>query len=86
MTVKTDKQALDDLMDIKEFESLKSRAIAYIAARQWGIYKDIEKWKEMEPTLSLEQEQISSVIQTHEKHAKMFDYIYNVIINDNHDT
>lgn len=82
MTVKTDKQALNDLMDIKEFESLRSRAMAHITARQWGIYKDIEKWKAMDASLSLEQEQIDSVIQTQEKQAEMFDYMYNVILND----
>jgi hypothetical protein len=86
MTVKTDKQALKDLMDIKDFESIHNKAVAYLAARQWGIYKDIEKWKEMKPTLSLEQEQISSVIETQEKHAEMFDYMYNVIINDKYDS
>ena len=46
MTVKTDKQALKDLMSIKDFESIHSKAVAYLAARQWKIYKDLEKWKE----------------------------------------
>jgi len=86
MTVKTSKQALHDLLDIKEFESLRNRAIAYLAARQWGIYNEIQKWKGMEPTLSLEQEQIDSVIKGQEKHAEMFDYMYNVIINDKYDS
>ena len=86
MTVKIDKQALKDLMDIKDFEHIHNKAVAYIAARQWGIYKDIEKWKEMQPSLSLEQDQINGVIKTQEKHAEMFDYIYNVIINDKYDS
>ena len=54
MTVKTDKQALKDLMDIKDFESIHSKAVAYLAARQWKIYNDLEKWKAMSPSLSLE--------------------------------
>tara|TARA_Y100001956_G_C4018159_1_gene140751 strand:+ start:238 stop:498 length:261 start_codon:yes stop_codon:yes gene_type:complete len=86
MTVKTDKQALKDLMDIKDFESIHSKAVAYLAARQWKIYKDLEKWKAMSPSLSLEQEHIDSVIETQERHAEMFDYMYNVIINDKYDS
>ena len=86
MTVKTDKQALKDLMDIKDFESMHNKAIAYLAARQWKVYKDLETWKEKVPLLGLQQEQIDSVIKSQEKHAEMFDYIYNVIINDKYDS
>ena len=86
MTVKTDKQALKDLMNIKDFESIHSKAVAYLAARQWKIYQDLEKWKAMTATLSLDQEQINGVIETQERHAEMFDYMYNVIINDKYDS
>lgn len=86
MTVKTDKQALKDLMNIKDFESIHNKAVAYLASRQWGIYKNIEKWQAMTPTLGIDQEQIDKVIEGQKKHGEMFDYMYNVIINDKYDS
>jgi len=86
MMVKTDKEALNNLMDIKDFESIHNKAVAYIASRQWGIYKNIEKWQAMSPTFGIDQQQIDQVIEGQKKHSEMFDYMYNVIINDKYDS
>ena len=83
---KTDKEALQNLMDIKEFKSIHNKALAHVASRQWGIYKNIEKWQAMTPTLSIDQQQIDQVIEGQKKHNDMFDYIYNLILNDNYDS
>ena len=83
---KTDKEALQNLMDIKEFKSIQNKALAHVASRQWGIYKNIEKWQAMTPTLGIDQQQINQVIEGQEKHNDMFDYIYNLILNDSYDS
>ena len=38
--MKTDLESLKQLMDIKEFDSLKGRALAHISAKQHRIYQD----------------------------------------------
>ena len=83
---KTDKEALQNLIDIKEFKSMQNKALAHVASRQWGICKNIEKWQAMTPTFGIDQQQIDQVIEGQEKHNDMFDYIYNLILNDSHDS
>ena len=56
--MKTDTQTLKQLMDIKEFDSLRGKALANISAKQFKVYEDWTKWKEKSPAFGLEQEQI----------------------------
>ena len=83
--MKTDLESLDQLMDIKEFDSLRGKALAHISAKQYQVYSDWQKWKQKTPFLGLEQEQIDSVIAGQEREADMLDYIYNLILNDKYD-
>ena len=84
--MKTDTQTLKQLMDIKEFDSLKGKALANISAKQFKVYEDWTKWKEKSPAFGLEQEQINSVIAGQKRKAEMYDYIYNLILDDIHDS
>ena len=79
-------KALKQLMDIKEYDSLKGRALAHVSAKQFRVYQDCINWKQKSPTFSLEQEQIDSVIAGQEKELDMLDYIYNLILYDKYDT
>ena len=83
--MKTDLESLKQLMDIKEFDSLKGRALAHISAKQHRIYQDWLSWKDKSPTFGLEQEQIDNVLAGQERESDMLDYIYNLILNDKYD-
>ncbi len=84
--MKTDLESLKQLMDIKEFDSLRGKALAHISAKQHGVYQDLIRWKDKSPTFSLEQEQIDSVVAGQTREANMLDYIYNLILNDKYDS
>ena len=84
--MKTDLESLKQLIDIKEFDSLKGRALAHISAKQHRIYQDWVNWKDKSPTFGLEQEQIDNVIAGQEKESAMLDYIYNLILYDKYDS
>jgi len=84
--MKTDIESLKQLMDIKEFDSLRGRALAHISAKQFRIYQDCVKWQEMSPTFGIEQEQIDNVIAGQKREAEMLGYIYYLILNDKYDT
>ena len=83
--MKTDLESLKQLIDIKEFDSLKGRALAHISAKQHRIYQDWVSWKDKSPTFGLEQEQIDNVLAGQKREANMLDYIYNLILNDKYD-
>ena len=84
--MKTDLESLKQLMDIKEFDSLRGKALAHISAKQHGVYQDWVRWKDKSPTFGLEQEQIDSVTAGQKREAEMLDYIYNLILNDKYDS
>jgi hypothetical protein len=79
-------KALKQLMDIKEFDSLRGRSLAHISARQFRVYQDCIRWKEKSPTFGLEQEQIDNVIAGQKREAEMLGYIYNLILDDTYDS
>ena len=83
--MKTDIESLKQLMDIKEFDSLRGRALAHISAKQFRIYQDCLSWQEKSPTFGLEQEQIDNVIAGQKREAEMLGYIYYLILNDTYD-
>ena len=83
--MKTDIESLKQLMDIKEFDSLRGKALAHISAKQHSLYQDWIKWKEKSPTFGLQQEQIDHVIAGCQRESDMLEYIYNVILNDKYD-
>ena len=78
-------KALKQLMDIKDYDSLRGRALAHISAKQHANYQNWLKWKEQSPTFGLEQEQIEGVINSCERQQKMLEYIYNLILIDKYD-
>ena len=84
--MKTNIQGLKQLIEIKDFDSVRSKALAHISAKQIVVYEDWVKWKERSPDFGLEQEQIDSVIAGQERDSDMLEYIYNVILNDKHDS
>ena len=84
--MKTDLESLKQLMDIKEFDSLRGKALDHISAKQHGVYQDWVRWKDISPTFGLEQEQIDSVTAGQQREAEMLDYIYNLILNDKYDS
>ena len=60
--MKTDIESLKQLMDIKEFDSLRGKALAHISAKQFRVYQDCISWQQKSPTFGLEQEQIDNSI------------------------
>tara|TARA_B100001996_G_scaffold351966_1_gene312370 strand:+ start:264 stop:518 length:255 start_codon:yes stop_codon:yes gene_type:complete len=84
--MKTDLESLEQLMHIKEFDSLRGKALAHISAKQHSLYQDWIKWKEKSPSFGLEQEQIDNVIAGQERESDMLDYIYSLILNDKYDS
>ncbi len=82
----TKKESLQQLIDIKEFNSLRGKALAHISSKQFQVYSDWQKWKQKTPFLGLEQEHIDSVIAGQEREAEMLEYIYNLILNDDYDS
>jgi len=84
--MKTDIESLKQLINIKEFDSLRGKALAHISAKQFRVYQDWIKWKEKAPTFGLEQEQIDNVISGQERESDMLDYIYNLILYDKYDS
>jgi hypothetical protein len=78
-------EALKQLMDIKEYDSLRGRALAHISAKQFRAYQDCISWKEKSPTFGLQQEQIDHVIEGCKREQEMLDYIYNIILADKYD-
>ncbi len=84
--MKTDIESLKQLMDIKEYDSLRGKALAYISAKQFRVYEDCVKWQEKSPAFGLEQEQIDSVIAGQKREAEMLGYIYYLILNDKYDS
>tara|TARA_R110000751_G_scaffold304200_1_gene419468 strand:- start:252 stop:500 length:249 start_codon:yes stop_codon:yes gene_type:complete len=80
--MKNNIESLKQLMDIKDFDSLRSRALAHISAKQFRVYEDCVKWQEMSPTFGLEQDQINSVIAGQKRESDLLDYIYNLILDD----
>ena len=84
--MKTDLESLKQLMDIKEFDSLRGRALAHISSKQHALYRDWIKWRDKSPTFGLQQEQIDSVIAGQVREDEMLDYIYNLILNDKYDS
>ena len=84
--MKTDLESLKQLINIKEFDSLRGRALAHISAKQHRIYQDWVNWKDKSPTFGLEQEQIDNVIAGQKRESAMLDYIYNLILYDKYDS
>lgn len=84
--MKTDLESLKQLMDIKEFDSLRGKALAHISAKQHSLYQDWIRWKDKSPTFGLEQEQIDNVIAGQKRESDMLDYIYNLILYDKYDS
>lgn len=82
MKITTSSQALNNLLDINDFKSLRGKSLAHISSKQWNIYMDLQKWQNQTPTLGLPQECIDSVIKGKIKEAEMFDYIHNLILKD----
>jgi len=78
-------EALKQLMDIKEYNSLRGRALAHISAKQFRAYQDQIIWQEKSPTFGLQQEQIDQVIEGCKREQDMLDYIYNIILADKYD-
>jgi len=84
--MKTDIESLKQLMDIKEFDSLRGKALAHISAKQFRVYQDCISWQQKSPTFGLEQEQIDNVIAGQKRESDMLDYIYNLILYDKYDS
>ncbi len=78
-------KALKQLMDIKEYDSLRGRALAHVSSKQHSLYQDWIKWKDKSPTFGLQQEQIDQVIKGCEREQEMLDYMYNLILVDKYD-
>ena len=81
----TSVESLKQLMDIKEFDSLRGKALAHISAKQHGVYQDWVRWKDKSPTFGLQQEQIDQVIEGCQREQEMLEYMYNVILSDKYD-
>jgi len=81
----TSTESLKQLMDIKDYNSLRGRALAHISAKQFRAYKDLISWKDKSPTFGLQQEQIDQVIEGCQREQEMLEYMYNVILGDKYD-
>ena len=80
--MKNNIESLKQLMDIKDFDSLRGRALAHISAKQFRVYQDCLSWQDKSPTFGLEQDQIDSVIAGQKRESDLLDYIYNLILDD----
>tara|TARA_R110002012_G_scaffold301412_1_gene501679 strand:- start:272 stop:529 length:258 start_codon:yes stop_codon:yes gene_type:complete len=79
-------EALKQLMDIKEYDSIRGRALAHVSSKQFRAYQDEISWNEKSPTFGLEQEQIDQVIAGCKREIEMLDYMYNLILYDKYDS
>jgi len=56
--------------------SLKNQSINYITSQQYKLEIDLENWNNQDHS-SLEEEQITNVINGFDKRNKLLEYVYN---------
>ena len=73
--MKQQQQKLKELIDNKDDDYIRTLSLAHILSQQHSAYYDLEKWKNTEPYLALDQAMIDSVIKRFDKQIDILDYI-----------